>query len=70
MVYNVVILVVLLYESKILVVKDTMMMVLEGFNHRITRQIAVMKSRKGDSGEWEWALVDAVLDITELCLTS
>ena len=40
MVYNVIVQVVLLYGSKILVVEDVMMTVLEGFCHRIARRIA------------------------------
>ena len=44
-----------LYVRKIWVVPDAMITVLEGFNHMISRQIAGMTSRKGDSWEWEWA---------------
>ena len=61
MMYKAVVYVVLLYGSKILVVTDAMMMVLEGFHHRIARKVAGMTVRKGGDREWEWASVDAVL---------
>ena len=43
---------------------DEMMMVIEGLQHRIARWIAGMTARKGNSGEWEWALVGAALETT------
>ena len=61
MMYKAVVYVVLLYGSKILVVTDAMMMVLEGFHQRIARKVAGMTVRKGGDREWEWASVDAVL---------
>ena len=57
MMYNVVVQTVLLYRSEIWVVKDTIMMVMEGFHHRTTGRIAGIMARKGDGGEWEWASV-------------
>ena len=55
---------VILYRSKIWVVTDEMMMVLEGFHHRIARQIAGITAwRLGDRG-WEWSLMDAALEVT------
>ena len=41
------------------------MTVIEGFNHRIARLVVGMTERKGEGGEWEWALVDAALETTE-----
>ena len=40
------------------------MTVLEGFHHIIARWIAGMTAWRGDVGEWEWALVDEVLEVT------
>ena len=53
MVYKVLVQVVLLYGSKIWVVTDAMMKVMELFHHRIARRIEVMTARKGDDREWE-----------------
>ena len=50
---------VLLYGSEIWV-----MTVLEGFYHKITRQIAGMTVRKGHKGKWECASVEAALETT------
>ena len=43
-------------------VTDEIMTVLEGFHHRIARQIA--GTTKGDSGEWEYYLVYMALETT------
>ena len=40
----------LLYESKIWGVADAIMTVLEVFHHRTTRNISVMKVKKGNDG--------------------
>ena len=64
MMYKAVVQAVLLYGSEIWVVTDVMMTVLEGFHHMIARWITGMSARKGNVGEWEWALVDAALDTT------
>ena len=45
--YKAVVQVVLLYGSKIWVVMDTMMKVLEGFHHKISRWILGMTVRRG-----------------------
>ena len=50
MMYKAVLQAVLLYGSKIWVVKDEMIMALEEFHHRIARQIAGMTQKKGDGG--------------------
>ena len=47
MMYKVVVHMVLLYGREIWVVTDAMMMVLQGFHHRIDRWIAGVISRKG-----------------------
>ena len=43
---------------------DVMMTVLESFHHNILIWIAEMTLRRGDRGEWEWALVDMALEVT------
>ena len=53
MMYKAVVQTVLLYERKIWVVTDAMMMVLEEFCHRIARHITGIIERKGNCGEWE-----------------
>ena len=55
-----------MYGSEICVVMDRMLMVLEGFHHRIARRIARMTVQRGNVREWEWSLVDAALEVTEL----
>ena len=47
MMYKAIVQSVVLYGSRILVVTDAMMMVLEGFHNRITRRIARTKKKKG-----------------------
>ena len=47
---------------------DVMMTVLEGFHHRIARRIVGMGERRGDGGEWEWTLVDTVLEVSGVFL--
>ena len=64
MMYKAVVQVVLLYGSESWVVTDAIMIMLEGFYHRIDKQIAGMIERKIDGGEWEWTLVDLTLDTT------
>ena len=53
---------VLLYESKIWVVMNAMMTLIEVFHHIIDRRIVGMTARKGDRKEWKWASVYASLD--------
>ena len=57
---------VLMYGSKIWVITDAMMMILEGFYHRITRRVAGMTAHRGDGREWGWVLVEAVMGETNL----
>ena len=64
MIYNVTVQAVILYGSEIWVVTDMMMTVLEVFHQRTTRKIVRTTVRKGDDGEWEWASVDAALEVT------
>ena len=59
MIYKAVVQVVLLYGIEIWMVTGSMMMVLGGFHNSIAIWIAGMTERKGDSGGWEWNLVDA-----------
>ena len=47
---------------------EPMMKVLEGFHHIISRNIAGMMVQMGTSGEWEWASVEAALEIAGICL--
>ena len=51
-IYKVVVQKVLMYGTRILVVTDGIMTVLEGFHHSITRRIAVMTASKVDSVKW------------------
>ena len=60
---------VLLYGSKIRVVTDAMMTVLEGFHRSIEIQIVGMTVRRGGGREWEWDSVDVALDMTGIWLT-
>ena len=64
MMYKAVVQAVIIYGSEICVVTDVMVTFLEGFHHRIARQITGMMARGGKGGEWKWALVDAVLEVT------
>ena len=50
MIYNAVVQAVLLYRSKIWVVMDYMVTVLEGFHHRIARLIAGMTAWRFNGG--------------------
>ena len=54
MIYKAVVQAVLLYGIKIWVVTDVMMMVLEGFHHRIVRGIVGITARRGADREWDW----------------
>ena len=54
----------ILYGIKIWVVTYAIMKVIEAFYHSIARQVFRVKERKGDAGEWEWALVDAAFENT------
>ena len=38
------------------------------FHHSIDRHIAGMMVWRGSGGEWEWALVEAVLEAVGICL--
>ena len=62
MIYKSVFRALLLYDSKLWVVMDVMMMVLEGFCHRTEKRILGMMARRGDGAEWEWSLVDTVME--------
>ena len=62
MMYKAVVQAVLLYGRIIWVMTDAMIMVIEGFHHRISRSNTGRTERKGDFGEWEWALVGAELE--------
>ena len=46
----------ILYESESWVVTDTLMKVLEGFHHIISRRIVGITARRGAGGEWECAM--------------
>ena len=54
---------VLLYGRERWVVTDMMVTMIERFHQRITRRIAGMTKRKGDSGAWEWESVDTALNV-------
>ena len=45
-------------------VTDTMIMVMEGFQNRISGQVSGMMARRSNVKKWEWALVDAALEVT------
>ena len=66
MMYKALIYMVIMYGRKIWVVTVAMMMVLGGFHHSIAIQVAGMLARRGDGGEWEWASVDAALEVTRI----
>ena len=51
--YEVLVQAVLLYGSKIWLVTDKMMAVLEVFHYMIARRITVITARKGSAREWE-----------------
>ena len=53
-------------KEKFWVVTDTMMKLLEGFHHMISRRILGMTARRGAGGEWEWVPVEAALEAAEL----
>ena len=61
--YKVVVQAGLMYGSKIWVVIDAMMTVIEGFHHRTAICIVIMPVRKGGRDELNRALVDAVLEV-------
>ena len=61
MMYKALVQAVLMYERESWALKGVMIMVLEGFHHRIARRITVMIARKGNSNEWELASLDEVL---------
>ena len=64
MMYKAVVKAVILYGSEIWVVKESIMTVLYGFHHKVARRIMGMTARRGNSMEWEWASVDAALEVT------
>ena len=64
MMYKAVVQAVLLYVSEIWGATETMMTALEEFHHIIARRMAGMTPRKGDGDKWEWASVDAALEVT------
>ena len=47
-------------------ITDAIIMVLEGFHHRIPRQIAGITEWRGDGSEWKWSLLNAALEVTGL----
>ena len=63
MMYKVLVQNLLLYGIKRWLVMDAMMMVLEGFHHKISRHIVEMTDIYGDSREWEWDSVEAALEV-------
>ena len=64
MMYKAVVQAVILYGRKIWVATDEMMAVLEVFHNRIAGPISGTTARKSNDREWEWALVDAALEVT------
>ena len=56
----------LLYGIKIWVVTDTMMKGMEGFHHRISRQITRMTAWRRAVMEWDWASVEEALEVAVL----
>ena len=57
---------VLLYGSEILVVKITMLKVLDGFHYLLARRITGKTNWRTVNGEWEWPPVAYALDIAGL----
>ena len=66
MMYKAVVQLVLVYRSKIWVVKDSMLKVLEGLHHWTVRKIVGIAAQHTTSGEWDWPPVDEALDATGL----
>ena len=64
MMYKAVVQAVLMHGSEIWVVTEVMMTVLEVFHHRTAGQIVRIIEQRGDGREYEWALVDAALEVT------
>ena len=52
-----------MYGIKIWLVMDAMMMVLEGFHHKISIHIVEMTDINRESREWEWDSVEAALKV-------
>ena len=53
MMYKVLVHNMLLFGIKRWLAMDTLMMMIEGFHHNISKQIVEMTDRNGDSREWE-----------------
>ena len=64
MIYMAVVQAVLLYGSEIWAFTDAMMMVQEGFHHRISGRIAGMTAKRSNGGEWKWSSVETALEVT------
>ena len=54
MMYKLVVRTIFLYRSEIWVVTGAMLMVTEGFRHRLARNIAGKTARNSGDGGWEW----------------
>ena len=61
--YKAVVQTVLPYGSDIWVVKGEMLTVIEGFHHRLDRQIAGNTARHAGFGGWEWPPAEESLDV-------
>ena len=63
MIYKAVFQTVLLYGSDVWVVTGAILTVLEGFHHRLARQITVNITRRSGCGRWEWSSVEEALEV-------
>ena len=68
MIYKAVVQEVLLYGREIWVFRYAIVLVLEGFNHRIARRIVGIMERMREGGEWEWDSVEVALEAIGLWL--
>ena len=66
MMHKAVVKMVLLYGCEGWVMTDAMMLVLEGFHHRMAWRLAVLTEIRGDEGGWEWSPVATDLNVTGL----
>ena len=60
---------VLLYGSEIWVVTGVMLMVLEGFYHRLARKIVGNKAQHTGDWGWEWPPLEEALEVAGICPT-
>ena len=63
MIYKAVVQTVLIYGSEIWVVTEDILTVLEGFHHRVARQIVVNTARRSGDGRCEWPPVKKSLEV-------